>query len=152
MKRKSPMRKLFRFKYEPCNKTCYAWCAVLPEELNRLSQEEKQETVSLMVEAHEKLCDNPDYSFGVDLDEEKRIFAAHFRTPESTSVFVNTSFSECVREVCETVLNTDITKVDGVCGFGDNGAEDLGREILRACVDEVYREEHHNKCPCLAIA
>lgn len=29
----SIMRKLFRFKYEPCNKTCYAYCSKLMKEL-----------------------------------------------------------------------------------------------------------------------
>ena len=142
------MRKLFRFKYEPCNKTCYAYCQILPVELNKMPTQQRQDTVSLMVEAHAKLCDNPDYSFGVDLDEHRSIFAAHFRTPVSTETFVSTSFGDCVHQVCNKVLATDIPKVDGSCGYGDNGAEDLGAEILRCCVDEAFRESHHNGCPC----
>ena len=144
------MRKLFRFKYEPCNKTCYAWCDKLTVELNNMSQAEREEIVSLMVEAHSRLCDNPDYSFGVDVDEKIGVFVAHFRKPESTETFVNSSFAECVREVCEIVLNAEIPKVDGNCNYGDNGAESLGEEILRACTDVAYREKHHRECPCHA--
>jgi hypothetical protein len=142
------MRKLFRFKYESCNKTCYAWCQVLPEELNKLSVQERQDTVNLMVEAHNRLCDNPDYSFGVDMDDATHMFVAHFRTPKSTETYLSDSFGDCVKEVCGQVLKTDIPQVAGNCTFGDNGAEDLGKEILRACVDEVFREEHHQACPC----
>ena len=95
------MRKLFRFKYEPCNGDCYAWCDHLPNELMKVSEEERQTIVGLMVEAHNKLCDNPEYSFGVDLDEGTRIFVAHFRTPEATEVFCSMiSFGKFAASSC----------------------------------------------------
>ena len=146
------MRKLFRFKYEPCNGTCYAWCDVLPTELLKLSPEERQNVVGKMVSAHASLCDNPDYSFGVDLDDKTQVFVAHFRTPGATETFVDTTFSGCVKQVCEKVLGTEIPKTAGQCNYGDNGAEDLGAEILRACTDVVFREKHHNECPCHGAA
>lgn len=143
------MRKLFRFKYEPCTGTCYAWCDFLPLELNKLSEEKRQNLVALMVEAHNHLCDNPDFSFGVDFDETHNMFVAHFRTPESTETFINPQFEDCVKAVAEVVLNSIIPVISGTCIYGDNGAEDLGRDILRACIDEVYRNEHHTICPCI---
>ena len=146
------MRKLFRFKYEPCNGTCYAWCDVLPEELNKMSDEERKSTIETMVEAHSHLCDNPDYSFGIDREDVTRMFVAHFRTPAGVETFLGKSFQESVQQVCSQVLKTDIPKVSGVCAYGDNGAEDLGREILRACIDEDYRKAHHDACPCHAAA
>lgn len=146
------MRKLFRFKYEPCNKTCYAYCAKLMTELRKLPQHERESLVSNMVEAHNKLCDNPEYSFGVDVDEQNNMFVSHFRRPESTDLFSSREFSQCVMSVCETVLNTDIPKVNGKCTFGDNGAEDLGREILKFCTDVGYAEVLENHCECKAVA
>lgn len=144
------MRKLFRFKYEPCNGTCYAWCDVLPNELMKISEQKRQEIVGLMVKAHNNLCDNIDYSFGVDLDENTKMFVAHFRTPKSTDIFVGTTFSDCVRKVCDRVLSTEIPQVNGICTYGNSGSEDLGTEILRACTDLTFREQHHNECPCHA--
>lgn len=141
------MRKLFRFKYEPCNGTCYAWCDFLPNELNKLTPAECEKTVAQMVAAHARLCDNPAYSFGVDFDD---LFVAHFRTPGSTDLFISNTFADCVDQVCKKVMDTEIPQVDGSCTYGDNGAEDLGREILRACTDEAYRELHHKNCPCHA--
>lgn len=142
------MRKLFRFKYEPCNGTCYAWCDVLPGELNKMPDEERKETVRMMVDAHSRLCDNPDYSFGVDMDSVRGLFVGHFRTPGSTELFSADSFGECVTKVCGKVLSTEIPVINGACTYGDHGSEDLGTEILRACTDEVYRKAHHDACPC----
>ena len=101
-----------------------------------------------MVKAHNNLCDNPDYSFGIDLDDKTGLLVAHFRTPEKTNLYSHTSFSDCVEEVCSVVLNENIPQNTGACTYGNHGTEDLGTEILRACVDEVYREEHHKQCPC----
>ena len=142
------MRKMFRFKYEPCKGDCYAWCDSLPEELNKLLKDERIYVVAKMVEAHDKLCDNPEYSFGIDRDDNSGMFVAHFRTPQSTDTFLNNNFYESVMAVTSMVLSSEIPKVNGQCSYGNNGAEDLGQEILRACEDIVYREEHHKNCPC----
>ena len=142
------MRKLFRFKYEPCNGTCYAYCAILPEELNRLEETERHQVVDKMVTAHNRLCDNPDYSFGVDMDDKSKAFVAHFRKPSETQLLYGPSFKEAVEKVCGTVMETHIPKVDGKCVYGDNGAEDLGREILQACSDPEFLRKHHERCPC----
>jgi len=146
------MRKLFRFKYEPCNKTCYAYCSKLMTELRRLPQAEREALVSNMVEAHNRLCDNPEYSFGVDVDEANDIFVAHFRTPASTDLFSSKEFANCVNSVCGTVMATDIPRGTGECNFGDNGAEDLGREILKFCTDVGYAEVMEKHCECKAHA
>lgn len=146
------MRKLFRFKYEPCEGTCYAWCDHLPYQLNMMSELDRKKTIDLMVKSHNNLCDNPDFSFGIDMDDKTGIFVAHFRTPDKTNLYAHQTFEEAVREVCNVVLNTEIPTIKGACTYGDNGAEDLGKEILRACIDEVYRKEHHDSCPCHSVA
>lgn len=142
------MRKLFRFKYEPCNKTCYAYCSKLMTELRKLSQNEREALVSGMVEAHNRLCDNPDYSFGVDVDETNDIFVSHFRTPQSTDLFSSKKFPDCVKSVCLAVMNSNIPRGTGECNFGDSGAEDLGTEILRFCTDIGYAEVLEKHCEC----
>lgn len=145
------MRKLFRFKYEPCNGTCYAWCDHLIEELRELDVTKRNQIVSLMVDAHNKLCDNPDFSFGVDVDENHTVFVAHFRTPERTDLFHSRVFSECVEKVCSEVLKTEIPQISGICQYGDNGAEDLGNEILKYCQDEAFAELKNKECPCKVV-
>jgi len=142
------MRKLFRFKYEPCKGDCYAWCDSLPEELNKLSDLDRRLTVELMVKAHDRLCDNPDYSFGIDREDSSGMFVAHFRTPKGTDTFLHNNFKDSVKNIAEVVFSHDIPAISDACKFGKKGAEDLGKEIIKACVDLIYREEHHKNCPC----
>lgn len=143
------MRKIFRFKYEPCAGMCYAWCKALQRELRKMSEVDRQKLVNLMVTAHDQLCDNPEYSFGVDVNEEKGIFAAHFRTPEQTDLFASHDFAECVTEVCNRVLSTEIpAPSEDVCSYGQNGTEDLGNEILKFCADEAFSNLQDAPCSC----
>jgi hypothetical protein len=144
------MRKIFRFKYEPCNGKCYAWCKVLPKQLRQLTDDSRQSLVNKMVEAHSRLCDNVDYSFGLDLDEERNLFVAHFHSPEETTLFSSDSFGNCVLDVCEKVMLTNIPKGEGQCTYGENGTENLGLEILNACRDEVYQTLDNKSCACQA--
>lgn len=142
------MRKIFRFKYEPCNNMCYAWCDKLPSLLRTMGEKERVTLVDRMVKAHDNLCDNPDYSFGVDTDENMTNFVAHFRTPEFTHIYHSRSFEECVNKVCDDVLKAEIPQIALDCPYGENGNEDLGNEILKFCLDENYKllEERHCEC------
>lgn len=144
------MRKLFRFKYETCNGMCYAWCDKLTKELRRLDEITRQDLVKTMVQAHNHLCDNPAFSFGVDVDKKGTTFVAHFRTPDKTELFSSPNFKDCVYEVCQEVLKEEIPQVSGDCVFGDSGAEDLGREILKFCTDEGYKQLEERHCECKA--
>lgn len=145
-------RKIFRFKYEPCNGTCYAWCEALVHCLR--NDPDHTQLVNMMVEAHEKLCDNPDYSFGVDFSQKTGVYVAHFRTPDKLNVFASTSFREVVEDVCAAVMDEDIPFLLASCIFGGNGTEDLGREILRFCTDEGVKllAEHHCECKAHPVA
>lgn len=144
------MRKLFRFKYEPCNKTCYAYCSKLMTELRKMQEEDRKTLVSTMVEAHNRLCDNEEYSFGLDVDEENDIFVSHFRTPQGTDLYSDKKFPNSVMSVCDAVLHTNIPKGNGSCTFGNNGAENLGQEILKFCTDVGYAEALEKHCECKA--
>jgi hypothetical protein len=142
------MRKLFRFKYEPCNKTCYAYCSKLMEELRALPEQRRVQLVTEMVAAHNKLCDNPQFSFGVDMDDQLNVFVAHLRTPVSTELYSSRYFADAVEEVCQAVMLTNIPQISGECTFGSNGAEDLGHEILRFCTDIGFSQLEERHCEC----
>lgn len=142
------MRKLFRFRYEKCNKTCYAWCQKLTVELRKLDTQTRQNLVSNMVKAHDRLCDNSEYSFGLDVDEKNNLFVSHFRTPQKTELYSSRSFHEAVDEVCKDVMSTEIPRGVGSCVYGDNGAENLGQQILHFCTDLGFEELKGKHCKC----
>ncbi len=145
------MKKMFRFKYEPCAGSCYAYCDVLIKALRAMGDTARRALVQLMTKAHDKLCDNPEFSFGVDVDEASGLFVAHFRRPDRTDLYAQASFADCVGEVCHAVLATEIPRVAGACQFGDNGAENLGREIIAACTDEGWAKlQADHSCVCKA--
>ena len=147
------MRKLFRFKYEPCNKTCYAYCSKLMTELRALSRNCRESLVAKMVKAHGHLCDNPAYSLGLDVEEAMNVFVAHLRTPEKTELFCGREFENVVLSVCEATLLEKIpNSPSGECRYGDNGAENLGREILKFCTDAGYAMIANSHCECKSHA
>lgn len=124
------MKKLFRFKYEPCNGTCYAWGDDFYEGLRSLSLKERTELVELVVRAHDKLCDNPEYYFGLDKCEKTGLFIGHFHQSSRIDFFIDVSLSTIIHELCEFVVKTDIPVLEGNCVFDDNGSENLAEKIL----------------------
>jgi len=126
------MKKLFRFKYEPCNGTCYSYGDDFYYQLRNLSSKEKYELVELVVSAHDNLCDNPEYYFGLDKCEKTGLFIGHFIQPTRADIFTGTSLKECIEELCSYVIKTTIPKKSGICNFGNNGTENLAQQILEA--------------------
>ncbi len=127
------MKKLFRFKYEPCNGTCYTRDDVFFREMSKIDQVTKERLVDTIVEAHDNLCDNPDYYFGLDLCEESGVFIGHFVQPGRTDIFTGSSLSQCINKICTNVIGTDIPKLYGTCEYGNSGVENLAEQILKAC-------------------
>lgn len=129
------MRKLFRFKYEPCNGTCYVGPDpdddMAFQEFKTMTAVRKEILVSWIVKAHDKLCDNPDYSFGIDFCEETGIFISHFRTPAKTDIYSGKTLEECVLSLCKAVISTDIPQMNGLCNFGVSKNENLAERILK---------------------
>lgn len=140
------LRKMFRFKYEPCNGTCYAWCDTLVQRLREIP--DREDLVALMVKAHDRLCDNPEYSFGVDGNNAQTDFVAHFRTPERTDLYHGQDFAKVVESVCKAVLATEIPALVGACTYGASGAENLGQEILSYCTEDGYKRLQAEHCEC----
>lgn len=126
------MRKLFRFKYEKCNGTCYCHQPIFFSELGKVNKSDLESLVNTIVTAHDQLCDNPDFSFGLDMCEKTGLFIGHFNQPDRVDIFSGLALSECIIEMCTTIINTDIPKIDGICEFGDNGNENLAQQILEA--------------------
>ena len=127
------MKKLFRFKYEKCNGTCYANQPIFFSEMSKINEQKRTDLVKTIVDAHDNLCDNPEYYFGLDMDETTGLFIGHFIQPDRTDIFSGETLEECILEMCENVINTDIPQIDGLCTFGDNGNENLADQILKAC-------------------
>ena len=124
------MRKLFRFKYEPCNGTCYCYEEIFYEELR--GQPHVSSLIDLVVQAHDNLCDNPDYSFGIDKCEFTGIFVGFFRTPTRTETYTAYTLTGCIKQVCKDVIAEDIPVLEGVCNFGKSNTENLAEVIRKA--------------------
>ena len=127
------MKKLFRFKYEPCNGTCYVWDDDFYEGLRHLGAESRITLVNLVTKAHDKLCDNPDFYFGLDKCEKTGLFIGHFRQPTRLDIFTGTTLVEAINEMCDFIIATEIPQLEGICEFGNNGTENLANQILSAC-------------------
>ena len=127
------MKKLFRFKYEPCNGTCYSHKPIFFSEMKKTDQSVREQLVNTIIQAHDKLCDNSDYYFGLDLCEESNVFIGHFVQPDRVDTFTGTTLERCVSKMCNAVIDTDIPVLEGACVFGDNGVENLAEQILKAC-------------------
>lgn len=129
-RRRSKMKKLFRFKYEKCNGSCYTGGDDFYAELKPLSPEKKLSLVSEVVAAHNRLCDNPSFSFGLDKCEKTGLFIAYFLQPNRTDLFTDLSLETCIRDLCEFVMDTNVPTLKGVCEFGSHGNENLAELIL----------------------
>lgn len=127
------MKKLFRFKYEPCNGTCYAHQPIFFSEMKKLTPLEKETLVAVIVKAHDQMCDNPDYYFGVDFCEDTNVFIGHFTQPNRCDLYTANTLAECVSKMCKDVINTTIPIYKGLCNFGTSGNENLADQILACC-------------------
>jgi hypothetical protein len=139
------MKKLFRFKYEGCNGTCYAWDSIFYEGLRKLKSDERQQLVAIVTQAHDKLCDNPNYYFGLDMCEKTGLFIGHFIRPTRTDLFTDSSLAGCITELTKAVIETDIPVLEGSCTYGRNGTENLAQQIL-AGVANVQRNNGSDTC------
>ena len=120
------MRKLFRFKYEECNGTCYAYGPAFKEELSKLT--DLDSVIDPVVEAHDHMCDNPDYSFGIDMNDDG-IYVGFIKTPVRVDTYTDTSFIAMCEKLNKDVMAMDIPPVDGQCEYGHTGLEDLKGKI-----------------------
>ena len=124
------MQKLFRFKYEECNGTCFAHEDIFFAQLGAIHEVRRKVLVDLVVKAHDNLCDNPDYSFGLDYCDITDTFIGHFIQPGRIDVFSSYHLNTCITDMCETVVDADIPQIEGVCTFGDTGEGNLAEIIL----------------------
>lgn len=129
------MKKLFRFKYEPCSGTCYAPDDKFFEELKKLDEVAKLSLINKIVSAHDSTCDDPDQLFAVDYDETTRMYVGTAFDNGRLDLFSDSSFVNLVEILTSFVKkqNEGRTPKAGNCVYGASGIEDLANIILRQC-------------------
>lgn len=120
--------------YEPCVGTCYAHGPDFYDELKKTTSEELASVVKTIVEAHDSTCDDPEQRFGVDYDEENKIFIGSFMNGKRLDLFSDRSFLKLVKVLSNHVIkeNTGKAKSAGVCNYGESGNENLAKIIMDA--------------------
>ena len=128
------MKKLFRFQYEKCNGTCYTGGDDFYKELENQPKSVIRELVDKIVAAHDSTCDDPNQRFGIDYDEENKIFIGSFLNNMKLDIFSDKDFVRLVDTLMTHVLSENTNKVINRenCVFGLNGQENLAEVILNA--------------------
>ena len=88
------MRKIFRMGYEPCKGDRYAYDDVLP--VQDLAPGARERVMAKLLEMHAPMCGNEALRYGVDLDEERRLFVGFFYHYGAIETFVSDDMISCV--------------------------------------------------------
>lgn len=128
------MKKIFRFQYEPCTGTCYTGGNDFYQELKKADTNKLNSIINNIVKAHDSTCDDLDQRFGVDYDEENKIFIGTFLNGRRLDMFSDKSFLNLVDTLSNHVLNENKNKLikEEGCVFGINGNENLAELILKS--------------------
>lgn len=127
------MKKLFRFKYEPCSGTCYAPEKKFFDELRALDLKSKNELIAKIVSAHESTCDDPTQLFAVDYDETTKTYIGTALIDGRLDLFSSNSFVDLIEVLTNFVKlqNAGKQRAIGSCVYGVSGIEDLTKIILQ---------------------
>lgn len=98
------MRKVFRMKYEPCNGQCYTCHEVVNLTSLANDQVTLRRLLDKMVKAHEPLCGNANIAYGIDFDEESRIFIASFMHYGKLELFANQDLVKVLETLCDSAI------------------------------------------------
>lgn len=96
------MRKIFRMGYEPCKGDCYAHADVLP--IDELNPARKQAVTQKLLDMHAPMCGNAALRYGVDLDEERRLFLGFFYHYGALETFIGPDMLGVVDAIAESAL------------------------------------------------
>ena len=150
------MRKIFRMQYEPCNGDCYAWDGdddndsgsdsdgddTLPLGPLRSDPVRLKRIMDKLVAMHQELCGNVNLRYGIDLDEENKLYIGSFWHYGKLELFTHKNLYVLVEIMADYVLafyQTDAYKEESkhdkglghdVCHYGED--DDLRRFIVRA--------------------
>jgi hypothetical protein len=151
------MRKVFRMQYEPCNGDCYAWDRdddrddtpepppkdkdILPLHHLMNDRPRLKALMEKLVAMHQPLCGNRNLRYGIDLDEDKKLFIGSFWHYGRLELFTDTDMTKLIETMADYVLNfytTDAYKEESkgdeglghsVCHYGED--DNLRRFIIR---------------------
>lgn len=136
------MRKIFRMQYEPCNGDCYAWDDVLPLVDVEGDIKHLKELMDKFILAHNPLCGNINLRYGIDFDEQSRLFIGSFWHYGKLELFTNSNSLVLVEQLLDYAIahyKTDIGKAElatdsglghRVCHYDED--KDLRRFIVKA--------------------
>lgn len=129
------MKKLFRFKYEPCSGTCYCPGDKFFEELNKFDEDGKKQLINKIVSAHDSTCDDPNQLFAIDYDENVGVYIGTVFDNGRLDLFSDKSFVSLVDALTSFVKkqNEGRASKSGNCVYGASGIEDLANIILKQC-------------------
>lgn len=96
------MKKIFRMGYEPCKGDCYAYDDVLP--LSDLRPMQRERIIKKLLEMHAPMCGNTALRYGVDFDEQRRLFVGFFYHYGAIEVFLDTEMLDCVEQIANCAL------------------------------------------------
>jgi len=96
------MRKIFRMGYEPCKGDCYFYDDVLP--IDELNPARKQAVTQKLLDMHAPMCGNAALRYGVDLDEERRLFLGFFYHYGAFETFIGPDLLGVVDAIAESAL------------------------------------------------
>lgn len=88
--------------YEPCKGDCYAYDDVLP--VQDLAPGARERVMAKLLEMHAPMCGNEALRYGVDLDEERRLFVGFFYHYGAIETFVSDDMISCVESIADCAL------------------------------------------------
>jgi hypothetical protein len=135
------MRKLFRMKYEPCSGRCYAPDEVIKLSNYNLSVVDAAILLERIIKIHEPACGNENLSYGMDYDEETKVFISSFQHFGMLDIFSATDGVSALNKLIDAaleffdseqgkeLLRTNPGKGHDVCEHGE--ANDLRKFSLK---------------------
>lgn len=96
------MRKIFRMGYEPCKGDCYAYDDVLP--IDDMTPERRERTVKKLLKMHAPMCGNEALRYGIDFDEQRRLFIGFFYHYGAVETFLDIDMLACVEQIADCAL------------------------------------------------
>lgn len=128
------MQKLFRFQYEACNGTCYGNGDRFFQDLKDVPKAELTQLINKIVDAHNRMCNNPNMRFGLDFDQTNKIYIGNWMNNGTLDLFTSTNFMDVVTQLTSHVLKVvpvSQSEYENNCEFGE-GHENLAEQILNA--------------------
>ncbi len=144
------MRKIFRMQYEPCNGDCYAYDPSddtdspddtkdddqLPLGPLRFDKPRLKAIIDKLVAMHQPLCGNVNLRYGIDLDEENKLFIGSFWHYGKLELFTGKELYILVEQMADYILAFYKTEAYAEESKNDKG---LGHDVCHYGEDQDLR-------------